>query len=43
MELAPAENSFGRVSKWEKGASGKILLLLMEHLNKATSVKNASE
>lgn len=27
MELAPAEKSFGRVNKWEKAASGKILLL----------------
>lgn len=33
----------GRVNKWEKGASGKILLLLMEHLSKAASVKSAFE
>lgn len=31
------------MNKWEKGASGRILLLLMEHLSKATSVKNAFE
>lgn len=43
MELASAEKSFGWVNKWEKGAPGRILLLLMELLGKAKNVKNAFE